>query len=178
MSPKDRNDVDGLVEPIGRLDLQLALLETEYSEQFHDLLSLYHEHIAKLVAQRKSIEDTVKDFCEEARKAEFAKKRSRKLPFGHVSFRASEKIVVSKGKEEIVITTLLSLQLTDCVRNTGKLNREAMSKLSDADLARASVRRQTRNRTTSRSSPTVRRSQGKSTARSTLEPSPGSFWGS
>ncbi len=53
LSPKDWNDVDALVEAMGRPDLQAALLDSDYSERFYDLLSPSRDRVAKLVAKPK-----------------------------------------------------------------------------------------------------------------------------
>ena len=50
LSPKDWNDVDALVEAMGRPDLQAALLDSDYSERFYNLCSLYRDSMATLVA--------------------------------------------------------------------------------------------------------------------------------
>ena len=122
-SPQSWDDVDHLVERMGRLDMELAVLDADYSEQLYNLLGLYRDRVAALVEQRTAIEKTVQGFCE-GRKAEFAKKRSRKLTYGKVSFRVSERVLVPKGKEQIVITTLIPLGLSACVRISKNLNRE------------------------------------------------------
>jgi phage host-nuclease inhibitor protein Gam len=133
--------VDALVERMGRLDLQLALLDADYNERLYDLLADYRGRAAGILAERAEIQSAIEIFCRE-RKAEFVRKRSRVLTFGRVSFRVAERIKIPKGKEEIVVKALLALGLTECLRTVQKPDLDAMRKLSDSDLARTGARRE------------------------------------
>lgn len=139
--PTSWDDVDVLLEAMGRIDLELALIDTDYGTRLMDLLSEYRDRVAGPAAERRGIEEAVREFCGR-HKAEFAKKRSRQLYYGKVGYRVAERIAIPKGKEDIVVKTLLALGLTECLRTTVRPDLEAMRKLTDADLARCGARRE------------------------------------
>lgn len=134
------SDVDGFLELMGRLDLDIAVIEAELGVRLYDLVTQYGEKLVVLKAQREGLESLVADFCLE-RKAEFAKKRSKQLTFGKIAFRVAERIEVPAGLEPVVIATLKRLGLVECIETREKLIKQALKQLTDNDLAKAGLKR-------------------------------------
>ncbi len=137
---QDWPDVDGVLEVMGRVDLDLALLEAEMGQELYDLVQDYASRMNELRSVREIMQAMVTSFCL-ARKGEFAKKRSKQLAYGKIAFRVAEKIDVPKNKEGIVIAALKSLGWSECIRVEEKVDKPALKKLPDNDLAKCGVYR-------------------------------------
>jgi phage host-nuclease inhibitor protein Gam len=133
-------DVDQALGRIGAVDLSILHHEAKFGEQLHELITDYAERLAPLRTARAEIEEKVSEFCR-ARKPEFIKKRSRQLTFGKIAFRVAEKIEIAKGFEAVVIATLKKLGWSHCVKVEERVDKDALKKLSDNDLAKAGVAR-------------------------------------
>jgi phage host-nuclease inhibitor protein Gam len=134
------NDVDLALFEIARRSLETAALEADLGLEIQEVRGRFEGRIEALRAERDDIEGRVAAFCL-ARREEFSEKRSRRLRFGRIGFRASERIDVSRELEETVIETLKSLGFSDCVESRERLDRNAMKRLGEADLARCGARR-------------------------------------
>lgn len=138
----DWSDVDRLLEAMGRLDLELAGVEAEMGERLYDLMERYAAKLAALRENRTAIEELATGFCMQ-RKDEFAKIRSRQFTFGRIAFRVAESIEITKGMEDVVIATLRRLGWDKCIEIKEKVDKNALKKLSDLDLARCGASRRT-----------------------------------
>ena len=125
---------------------ELEILEQELQGQMTLEINQIKEHF-KLQAQphkreRRHIEGLIKDFCE-AHKQEFLKKRSKTLEFGKVAWRVSKRIVIPRAKEKLAATirAIKALGFTQCLRVKEELDRDALDKLTDQDLARLGLQR-------------------------------------
>ena len=141
----DWGDVDRLLEAMGRMDLQIAGIEAEMGEALYDLVERYAAELTAMREHRAVLENSVSAFCQ-ARKNEFAMKRSMQLTFGRIGFRVAESIEVPKGMEDVVIATLRRLGWDECIEIKEKVDKNALKKLSDLDLARCGARRKTEDR--------------------------------
>lgn len=134
------NDIDLALFEIARRSLEAAALEADLGLEIQQVRGRYEGRIEALRAEREEIEGRVAAFCL-ARREEFSGKRSRRLRFGRIGFRASERIDVPRELEETVLETLKSLGFSDCVERRERLDRNAMKRLGEADLARCGARR-------------------------------------
>jgi phage host-nuclease inhibitor protein Gam len=135
----DWADVDRALEKLGRLELGAAEIASEAGRELYDILSRYCAQLAAVQEERGRIESAVTAFCM-VRKDEFAKKRSKQLVFGRIAFRVAERIEVPEGLERTVIATLKMLGCEECIETKERLDRNALKKLSDQELARCGVR--------------------------------------
>ena len=135
----DWADVDRAMEKIGRLELGAAEIASEAGRELYDVLGRYCGELAAVQDEKARIESRITAFCL-ARKDEFAKKRSKQLYFGRIAFRVAERIEVPEGLERTVIATLKMLGREDCIETKERLDRNALRKLPDHELARCGAR--------------------------------------
>ncbi|MCE5243759.1 MAG: host-nuclease inhibitor Gam family protein [Syntrophobacteraceae bacterium] len=133
-------DVDATMEEMGRTDLEIAEVEADLGRRLYDLINVYGGRLSSLRTKRSGLEALIAAYCLH-RKHEFARKRSRQLTFGKIAFRVAEKIEIPSGLEGTVIATLKRLGFGDCVEVRERIDRSALRKLPDVDLARCGVRR-------------------------------------
>lgn len=134
------SDVDATLEEMGRIDLEIAEVEADLGLRLYDLINAYGDRLSSLRTTRSALESLIAAYCLQ-RKQEFAKKRSRQFTFGKIAFRVAEKIEIPSGLEGTVIATLKRLGFGDCVEIREKIDRGALRRLPDVDLARCGVRR-------------------------------------
>ena len=136
----DWADVDTALEEIGRVSVEILALEAELGRQIIDLASRYGSSLDALLLRRNGLESLIGGFCT-AHRQEFNEKRSRQFTFGRIAFRLSEKIEVPDGLESVAIWTLKGLGWFECVDVKEGLNRNALKKLTDEQLAQCGLRR-------------------------------------
>jgi phage host-nuclease inhibitor protein Gam len=134
------NGVDKALEEIGMIDLGIGEIASSMGRRFHEILDEYSRELSDLTERRRGIEAAIESFCL-INKSEFEKKRSRQFHHGRISFRMAERIEVPEELEAAAIATLKKLGFTDCVETRERLDRNALRKLSDGDLARCGIRR-------------------------------------
>ncbi len=140
LSVADWNEADAAVEKIGMLDLDLADLTSTLGRRLYSLMGEYSGRISELARRRREIESAVQVFCK-ANKGDFAKKRSRQCRYGRIAFRMAERIEVAEELQEAAIATLKKLGFPECVETRERLDKGALKKLSDIDLARCGIKR-------------------------------------
>ena len=136
----DWTKVDAALEEIGRVSMEILALEAELGLQVLDLASRYGASLDALHMRKSGIESLIEDFCA-SRMEEFNEKRSRQFTFGRIAFRLSEKIAVPDGFESLAIGTLKDLGWFHCVDVKETLNRNALKRLTDDQLAQCGLRR-------------------------------------
>jgi phage host-nuclease inhibitor protein Gam len=136
----DWTEVDGAVERIGLLDLEIAELTSALGRRLYALVGEYSGRLCELAGQRRRTESAVQAFCT-ANRDDFAKKRSRQCRYGRIAFRMAERIEIAEELQDAAITTLKKLGFTDCVETRERLDKGALKKLADVDLARCGIKR-------------------------------------
>jgi|GEM_PF-1181637 len=141
----DWGDVDRLLEDLGRLDLKMAAIEADMGGRLYDLVKEYSARLTAMRECRAGLEWLAAAFCQ-SRKSEFAVRRSKQLTFGRIAFRVAESIEIPVGTDAAVIATLRRLGWDDCIEVKEKIDKNALKKLPDNDLARCGARRKTEDR--------------------------------
>jgi len=134
------NNVDKALEEIGIIDLGIGEIASSLGRRLHEILAEHSRELSDLTERRRGLEAAVESFCL-INKGEFEKKRSRQFHHGRISFRMAERIEVSEELEDAAIATLKKLGFLECVETRERLDRNALKKLSDSDLARCGIRR-------------------------------------
>jgi phage host-nuclease inhibitor protein Gam len=134
------NSVDKALEEIGIIDLGMAEIASSLGRKLHELIDEFSRDISDLSERRRGIESAIESFCL-LNKGEFGKKRSRQFNYGRISFRMAERIEIPEELEDAIIATLKKLGFSDCVETRERLDRNALKKLPDSDLARFGIRR-------------------------------------
>ncbi len=140
LSVREWADIEGALEEIGMLDLEISELSSALGRKLYDLLGEYSGAISELGARRTSIESTVQLFCL-VNKSEFAKKRSRRFQYGRIAFRTAERIEIPDELQAAAAATLKKLGFSECIETRERLDKGALKRLSDADLARCGIKR-------------------------------------
>ncbi|MFZ2446340.1 MAG: host-nuclease inhibitor Gam family protein [Syntrophobacteraceae bacterium] len=139
-SVRDWNDVDRALEEMGLLDLGISERTSALGRKLHELLGEYSGELTDLTGKRRGIESAVQLFCL-LNKCEFAKKRSKLFHHGRIAFRMAERIDVAEELQAAAIATLKKLGRADCIEIRERLDKAALKKLSDTDLARCGIKR-------------------------------------
>jgi len=141
----DWGDVDRLLEDLGRLDLKMAAIEADMGGRLYDLVKEYSARLTAMRECRAGLEWLAAPLFP-SRKSEFAVRRSKQLTFGRIAFRVAESIEIPVGTDAAVIATLRRLGWDDCIEVKEKIDKNALKKLPDNDLARCGARRKTEDR--------------------------------
>ena len=133
-------DVDRALERMGIFDLEMSELSSALGRKLHGLLGDFSREIAGLAEKRRFLEARIQLFCLSNR-GEFTKKRSRRFHHGKIAFRLAERIEVPEELQDAAIATLKKLGMTECIEIRERLDKGALKKLSDSDLARCGIKR-------------------------------------
>ncbi len=133
-------DVDHGLETIGLLELEISEISSRLGRKLYQLLGEHSKEVAEISGKLRSTKASIGNFCL-LNKTEFAKKRSKQLNYGKISFRIAERIQVPEELEAAAIATLKKLGHTECVELRERLDKSALKKLPDSDLARCGIRR-------------------------------------
>jgi phage host-nuclease inhibitor protein Gam len=123
----------GGLRRMGEIKIKLGKLEGEMTLKINEIKSDYDTRAEGLKAEYKSIEDQITLFAEE-RKGEFAKNRTKNLTFGVVAYRVTSKVVIRS--KAACLAAMRALGLTQYIRTTEEPDKEAMSGLDAAVLAK------------------------------------------
>lgn len=133
-------EVDRALEEIGILDLNITDTSSALGRRINELIEEFSAEISDLSDRRLALESALQLFCV-ANKDEFAKKRSRKFHHGRIAFKLAERIEVPEELQDSAIATLKKLGFMDCIETRERLDRNALKKLSDTELARCGIKR-------------------------------------
>lgn len=140
LSVREWADVEGALEEIGMLDLEISELTSALGRKLYELLGEYSGMISELGNRRRAVESAIQLFCL-LNKSEFAKKRSRRFHYGRIAFRTAERIEIPDELQTAAVATLKKLGFSECIEIRERLDKSALKKLSDADLARCGIKR-------------------------------------
>lgn len=133
------DEVNKALGEMARLRVRIDDAEVVMNDAFNKAKEKADRIITPLQTKYEDLEAQMEAFAL-AHKAEFAKRRTRRLFFGAVSYRVSTKIVISVGKG-ICLATLAALGLTDYIRVKQEPDLEAMNAMDDVTLAKVGAKR-------------------------------------
>jgi phage host-nuclease inhibitor protein Gam len=132
-------DVDTALREIAEAEISL----NEIDGQMNLAINTAKEHAAKLAkplnSRVKALEALVKSFAE-AEKSEMEGK-SKQLNFGRVGFRQSSSVSVPAKKADAILNNLKKFGMEDCIAVKETINKEALEKYSDDDIAKVGASR-------------------------------------
>lgn len=137
---KTWDDVNAALREVGQIDLQIEALEAECNRKIAEAKAELELNAQQLLDRKETLGRLMKEFSE-ARRADFAGKKSLAFTFGQVGFRQSTKIIVRNVKA--VIEALRAKKMMDCIVVEEKVSKEALGGYDDATLTSIGVRRQT-----------------------------------
>ncbi|MBQ8476067.1 host-nuclease inhibitor Gam family protein, partial [bacterium] len=112
-------------------------LEGELTNEINAIKSKYVELSEKISTEIDFLEKEIERFCEEHKDA-FIKTRSKKLNFGLVAYRISDKVKISC--KSATIKSLKALNLDFCLRIKEEIDKDEVKKLDAATLTKIGVK--------------------------------------
>jgi phage host-nuclease inhibitor protein Gam len=132
------DEVDQAMKDLGELTISKAKLEGELTIKINVIKDEFQVKADGLAEKIKVIVEHIGLYAE-ANKEAFLKDRTKKLTFGSISFRLTEKLVIKNVKA--AIAALKTLKLDNYLRVKEELNKEAMKGLDDSTLVKIGVSR-------------------------------------
>lgn len=135
-SLKNWEEIDSSLKKLGELQIQKTNLDNELTEKVNELKLKYTSQSSLIQTEIKQIEKEISRFCEQ-NKDTFLNKRNKKLNFGLISYRLSEKVVCSRIGA--AIKALKQLNYDWCIRTKEELDKDEVKKLDSNILTRIGV---------------------------------------
>lgn len=133
---KNWEEIDTSLKKLGELQIQKTNLDNELTEKVNELKLEYTSQSSLIQTEIKQIEKEISRFCEQ-NKDIFIKQRNKKLNFGQISYRLTEKVVC--GSVAAVIKSLKQLNYDFCIRTKEELDKDEVKKLDSNILTRIGV---------------------------------------
>lgn len=130
------DEVNIAMRDLAELRIKKQKLEGEQTLKINEIKEQTAIKSGDLVEKIKHIEKEITKFAEE-NKDEFAKKRSKKLLFGTISFKQSKKIVCNMIDSSI--KCLKALGLYHCIRIKEELDKEQLLEVDELTLTKAQI---------------------------------------
>lgn len=132
----DFESVVNLLAVLGEANRQLAALKTEIESEYLAIVSGRRERYAKLQATVSETEAAL-EVIARRNPQWFDERKNVSTPYGAVKFKSSSELVVAD--ENISIQLIKALGKPQMLRTVDVLNKEALEKLSDAELAQFAI---------------------------------------
>lgn len=125
---KNWDEIDFSLLKLGELKIKKSKLEGELTTKVNVLKEKYTKECSEINTKIKEIEKEITRFCEQ-NKDSFINKRNKKLNFGLISYRLTEKVVCNCISS--TINALKMLNLDFCLRIKEELDKD---KIKEANL--------------------------------------------
>lgn len=123
---KNWEEIDNQLKKIGELKIEKTKLEGELTLKTNELKNCYSTKCEAIAKEIKTIEKEITRYCEQ-NKDSFINKRNKKLNFGTIAYRLSEKIVCPC--DEAAIKALKALNLDYCLRIKEEIDKDKLKEL-------------------------------------------------
>ena len=133
---KSWDEVDKSLKKLGELEIQKTKLEGELTIKINELKEEYSVRGGILKKESEDIKKEITRFCEQ-NKDSFINKRNKKLNFGTLAYRITEKVVCPCVAT--AIKALKALNLDFCLRIKEEIEKEKLKELDANTLARIGV---------------------------------------
>jgi len=140
---RDWQQADDLIHDIGQFGIAITQFEAKAKQKIDGIK-------ADMASQVKSCQDGIDLYMRSleafatAHADEFEKQRSRKLNFGVIGWRKSTAIRVGKKTLDLIREKLSAAKAKVCIRTKESIDRDALAKLTDDELAGIKARREIR----------------------------------
>lgn len=126
-------EVDENLKKIGELKIKKSKLEGELSIKINELKSQYTTNADSIEREIQSIEKEITRFCEE-NKNEFINKRSKKMNFGTISYRITERVKIISNDAAVKALKLLNYDFCLDIKTT--IKKDEIKKLDTSTLTK------------------------------------------
>ena len=130
------DEVDNSLKRLGELQIKKSKIEGNLNEKINELKVKSQAECTPIITEIKQIEKEIARFCEQ-NKESFVNKRNRKLNFGVISYRLTEKVVCNSVQS--VIKSLKLLCLDHCLRVKEELDKDKIKELDTNTLTKIGV---------------------------------------
>ncbi len=137
------DEVDNQLRKLGELQIKKTKLEGTFQVKINELKESYATQCGIIAAEVKQIETEITRFCD-SRKDEFLNKRNKKLNFGVVAYRVSEKVIL--GSVDAVIKSIKTLNLEYVLRIKEEIDKEKIKSLDKQTLTKIGVKIETKDK--------------------------------
>ena len=140
---KTWDEVDSKIKRLGEIFIEKERLEGCLNTKINEAKAEYASKGLLLLGEAKNIETEITRFCD-SRKDEFLNKRNKKLNFGSVSYRITEKVVCPDA--EGAIKAIKSLNLDHVLRIKEEIDKDKVKELDKNILTKIGVRVETKDK--------------------------------
>lgn len=140
---KTWDEVDNQLRKLGELQIQKTKLEGTLQTKINELKANYTAQCGVIAVEAKNIETEITRFCEQ-NKDEFLNKRNKKLNFGVVAYRVTEKVVCNSV--EGVIKAIKALNLDFVLRIKEEIDKDKIKELDKNTLTKIGVKIETKDK--------------------------------
>ena len=135
------NDVDSAMRQIGDLQMQIQGVSNKFTPQINDIKAAQNAELEPLKSQINDLEVQIQNFCQE-HKAEFAQTRTKKLTFGSISARLTEKFDFPKTKDKLkdLLENLKTIGRGDCIKREEAPDKAKIKELDAGTLAKLGLK--------------------------------------
>lgn len=130
---KNWEEIDNQLKKLGELKIRKNKLEGELTLKINELKNEYNAKCEAITKEIKTIEKEITRYCEQ-NKDSFINKRNKKLNFGIITYRLSEKVVCPCV--EAAIKALKALNLDYCLRIKEEIDKDKLKELDSNILTK------------------------------------------
>ena len=138
---RDWAEADRYVRCIGEFQQNITTAEQKAKQQIDVIKSNLADEVAPCHAVIKATAESIEHFAE-SHKTDFGSQKSRKLNFGLVGWRKSTFIKIKKTTLSLIKELFTGAKAKMCIHTKETVNKEALAKLTDEQLASVSARRE------------------------------------
>ena len=134
---------DDYIRRIGNCTIEIANAERCVQEDINQIKAKLTKKVKHLQEKRDVYVDRLETFAA-IYKNDFEKQKSRKLNFGIIGWRKSTSISITKKTLELIRQVFSKAKAAACIRVKGSVDKEALARLKDEDLALVKAQRKSK----------------------------------
>lgn len=133
---KNWDEVDAAIKKLGELEIKKTKLEGEQTIKTNEIIAAYKNRCVGIANEIKETKTEIERFCAQNKDA-FIDKRNKKLSFGTVSYRITEKVKIFSIPT--AIKALKALNCDFCLRIKEEIDKDEVKKLNPSTLTKIGV---------------------------------------
>jgi phage host-nuclease inhibitor protein Gam len=130
------DDVNRTLMEIARGEIELAAIEGDMNTKINAIKEAAEAKAAPIRTAVEKLGVQLKDFAQ-LNRPDFGDKKSKKLTFGTIGFRASKSIEIKKTLLEKIIDNLKKLNMADCVKVVETVDKDVLGTYPDDKIIAA-----------------------------------------
>jgi phage host-nuclease inhibitor protein Gam len=138
----DWNQADQLVRELGEIQGNIEAIERTAGDAINGIKLALEDRVNEMQGRSHYIVKSLEEFAL-GRTKDFGEARSRKLDFGILGWRSSSAIKIAETTLERIKQFFTTAKQKACIRIKESVDKEALAKLTDDELATIKARRKT-----------------------------------